>query len=126
MIRKSLAVLIAAASLSLASCAPMLAAMGGLPPSPAAAADQTRLDEQAALSVELAYQAANQAVSFAVDLGFIRGERATRLAAIDRRAYRAVLTARVAYDAGNAASYGAAVVTARAEILALLNLANER
>lgn len=115
-------ILAACLALSLTGCAPLLAAMGSIPASPSAVADRTPLDEQAALSVELAYQAANIAVSTAVDVGALRGPNAARVAELDRRAYRAVLTARAAYDAGNAGSYGAALATARSEIASLLAL----
>lgn len=117
-----LALFIAPLALCLSGCAG-LSALTQLPPAPAAAANRTVLDEQAAISVELAYQAAARAVSLAVDLGLIRGEAAARVAELDRRAYRAVLTARAAYDAGNATSYGAAVATARAEIAAMIDAA---
>lgn len=119
--RRSLILSLAVASLSLSGCMGALGALSGIPPAPAAVADQTRLDEQAALSIELAYQAAARLISVAVDAGLVRGDRATQIAAIDRRAYRAVLTARAAYDAGNAASYASALATARTEIAALLD-----
>lgn len=111
-------------SLALVGCAPLAAVMGGIPPAPAAAADRTMIDEQTALSVELAYQAATVAIGAAVNIGVLRGEGAERVAVIDRRAYRAVLATRAAYDAGNATSYGAAATTARTEIAALLALLN--
>lgn len=114
--------LLACLSLSLAGCGPMLALAGGIPPAPAAVADRTVIDEQAALSVELAYQAAALAIATAADFGALNGERATRAAAIDRAAYRAVLATRAAYDAGNTTSYGAAAQSARTQIAALLAL----
>lgn len=115
--------IIAPLALSLCGCAG-LSALSQLPPAPVTAANQTVIDEQAAISVELAYQAAARAVSLAVDLGVLRGEAASRVAELDRRAYRAVLTARAAYDAGNATSYGAALATARAEITAMIAAIN--
>ena len=106
---------------SLALALPGCATLGGmLPPSPAAVSDRTVLDEQAALSVELAYQAAGIAIRAATATGVVRGETATRIAELDSRAYRAVLAVRAAYDAGNAQSYGVAAENARAEIVALL------
>lgn len=114
--------LLACLSLSLSGCGPMLSMMAGIPPAPAAVADRSVIDEQAALSVELAYQAAALALSTAADFGALTGERATRAAAIDRAAYRAVLATRAAYDAGNATSYGAAAASARTQIAALLAL----
>ncbi len=107
---------------ALSGCAGMLNGIGGVPPSPAAVADRTVLDEQAALSVELAYQASSVVIRAAASVGALRGESASRVAEIDRKAYRAVLAARAAYDAGNAVNYGAAVATARAEVASLLAL----
>ncbi|MCA1481363.1 hypothetical protein I6F37_41275 [Bradyrhizobium sp. NBAIM08] len=118
----ALTLALVAVGLSVSGCAGMLNGIGGVPPSPAAVADRTVLDEQAALSVELAYQASSIAIRAAVSVGAVRGENAARVAEIDRKAYRAVLAARAAYDAGNAVNYGAAVATARAEVASLLAL----
>lgn len=113
-----------AASLALCACAvPGIApADGGLPNAPGELADATLLDEQAALSVELAYQAAGTAVRTAVDAGVLHGEAADKVAALDRQAYRAVRAVRDAYDAGNADSYAQAAIIARRHIAALLAL----
>lgn len=113
-------ILASLAALAISGCG-VLSALA-VPPAPAAVADKTIIDEQAALAVELAYQAASMAVGTAADLGVLKGESATKAAAIDRKAYRAVVAVRAAYDAGNATSYGAAAATARAEITALLAL----
>lgn len=85
-----------------ASCAPL--------GSPAAVSDATKADEQAALAVELAYKAARTAAEMAVDLGAVKPGTplAKRIAAADRTAYAAVLAAREAYEAGNAADYATA------------------
>lgn len=111
----------ACAALALSGCG--LTGLGSVPAAPVEAADQTVLDEQAALSIELAYKAARLAIETAVDAGAIRGEQATRFAELDNRAYAAVLAARRAYRAGNAVSYGAAVAEARAAITDILDLA---
>jgi hypothetical protein len=108
--------ILAAACLALTGCA----GLGGLPSSPAAVAESTVLDEQGALGVELAYKALRTALELAVDTGALRGEAATRAAALDNRAYGAVFAARAAYRAGNATSYAQAVTDARAAITAAL------
>lgn len=100
-------------ALSLPGCATF-------PTAPVDVANQTKLDEQAALAIELAYQAAALAVSTAADLGVLKGANASKTAEIDRKAFSAVKSVRAAYDAGNSDSYAAALVTARAEIAALL------
>lgn len=115
--------LLVAVSLALSACAgPNAASDGGLPAAPAEIADTTTLDEQVALSVELAYQAAGLAVKTAADTGILRGDAAASVAALDRKAYAAVRAVRRAYDTGNAASYGHAAAIARSEIAALLRL----
>jgi len=113
-----------ATSLALCACAvPGTAPSdGSLPNAPGDLADATLLDEQAALSVELAYQAAGAAVKTAVDAGVLHGDAADQVAALDRQAYRAVRAVRDAYDAGNADSYAEAAIIARKHIAALLAL----
>lgn len=105
-------------------CAPLAACTttGGLqaPPPPATVANGTILDEQAAQGVELAYSAFRTALEFAVDTGRVKGEAATRAAALDNRAYAATQAVRAAYRAGNSASYLAAAREARAAITAAL------
>jgi hypothetical protein len=114
--------IVGAASVALASCG--LAPLAGIPSAPVEAADQTVLDEQAALAVELAYKAARLAIETGVDAGAIRGANATRLAELDNDAYAAVLAARRAYRAGNATGYGAALAEARAAISDMIELAS--
>ena len=115
---KKLLVLFAAVSLT--GCAPLLA--GLTPPPPATYADRTILDEQAASGVELAYKAARIAVETGVDGGLIVGENASRFRVLNRQAYAAVQTARAAYAAGNAQTYGAAVAEAKSLINQMLTL----
>jgi hypothetical protein len=93
-----------------------------VPVAPVEVADRVGLDEQGALSAELAYKAARTAVELGVDAGVIRGERATQIAALDRKAYSALTAVRAAYRAGNAASYSAALTEARTAITTLLAL----
>lgn len=109
------------APLALSGCAG-LNGLAGVPPTPVEAADSTVLDEQAALSIELAYKAARMAVETGVDAGVVKGEQAARLAEIDNKAFAAVQAARRAYRAGNATSYGAALAEARAAIADMLAL----
>ena len=107
-----------------------LSACGGLaglmtppanfPASPSAVANTTKLDEQAALGVELAYQAANRATFFAAKAGFLSPDAKLRAADLDNAAYKAVLATRAAYDAGNATSYAVAATRAQAAISTLL------
>jgi hypothetical protein len=107
--------------LLLSSCA----GLGSLltpPASPAAVANTTVLDEQAALGVELAYKAARTAVEVGVDAGLIKGARATQFAALDNKAYKAVTTARRAYQAGNATDYATGLSQARLAVADLLSL----
>lgn len=110
---------------SLIAAATMLVALPacsttGVPGSPAEVADKTILDEQGALSVELAYKAARTVVEVAVDAGLIKGELASTIARLDRDAYSAVLAVRSAYDAGNATSYSSAIDRARSIISSII------
>jgi hypothetical protein len=114
-------ILAALAPLALCGCAG-LSALTSLPAAPVAVANETTLDEQGALAVELAYKAARLAMETGVDAGAIRGETAVRVAELDNTAYAAVLAARRAYRAGNATSYGAALAEARGAISQMLNL----
>lgn len=113
---------IIAAAMSLCACAPSSSAIGGLPAAPAEIADATVIDENAALSVEIAYQAVALSVRAMAQTNIIMGTSAEEIAALDRAAYAAVKAARAAYDAGNADSYLAAEALARDHITALLRL----
>lgn len=111
--------LIIAAALALSACAP-LAALGGVAslPVPSKLADRTKLDEQAALAVELAYKTARTLAELAVDAGAVKPGTplARRIAVADVQAYAAVVAVRSAYDAGNADAYDAAATQAREAI----------
>jgi hypothetical protein len=114
---------VAAIAMGLASCGVASAALG--PPEnlvPAAAADQTVLDEQVAISVELAYQAAVLTVSTATKAGLVKGATAEKLLAADNKAYQAVLAVRAAYDTGNARSYTEAATAAQNAIRQVVSL----
>jgi hypothetical protein len=115
--------IIAAAAMSLAACAPLATAVG--PPDnlvPGVAADKTVLDEQVAISVELAYQAAVLTVSTATKAGLVKGPLAEKLLDADRVAYQAVLAVRAAYDTGNARSYADAATSAHSAIRSVIGL----
>lgn len=117
----------ALAGLSLSACNPLTIAPGGgvlksIPAAPIEAADQTVLDEQGLLGLELAYKAARLAAETATDAGLVRGGIAVRIASFDNTAYRALGVARRAYAAGNAASYAQALTEGRAALDQLVNL----
>lgn len=94
--------------------------MPGAVPARGPVGAQVVVDEQAALAVELAYQAAAIAVLTADRAGLVPASRKADIAELDRRAFLAVLAARSAYDAGNAASYAGALAKARAAVRNLL------
>lgn len=107
------------------ACAPALSAcstlgLPNIPTAPAQVADRTVLDEQVGAGVELAYKAFRTALEVATDAGLIRGATATRVAALDNKAFAATQAVQRAYKAGNAASYAAAAKEARAAITAAL------
>jgi hypothetical protein len=109
-------------SVALLCALPACTSLNTIPPAPGTIADKTTLDEQGALAAELAYKAARIAIETGVDAGLIRGTTAGRVAALDAKAYAALGIVRKAYAAGNAASYTAAITTARAAIADLLTL----
>lgn len=94
------------AALALVACA--VPPVSNLPAAPVVVANSTILDEKVGIAVETAYKAFRVALELGVDAGQIRGERATRLAAIDRRAYAATLATQAAYRSTNSTSYVAA------------------
>lgn len=114
------AALVVALCLGVTACG----ALSAIPPSPASAANATVLDEQGALGVELAYQAAALSLRTGLRTGFIKGETAQKAAAADTKAYGAVRRVRDAYDAANATDYGEALARARESVGALIALAN--
>jgi len=122
--------LIAALALALAACtggnlaftgpaAVAGAAEAASLPAPGAVADETTVDEQALLRLELAYKAVRTAVEAAVDVGVISGPVAARIAVADNKAFHWLSLARSAYDTGNAASYRNALTQAEAAIGAI-------
>lgn len=115
-----------AAAMALAACNPDVepaSPSSNVPASPSSVANRTTLDETALRSIEVAYMAARTAAELAVDLGRIKGDRATRFRVLNRRAYDSVLAARTAYRAGNSASYTAAARETLSLVNQLLQLA---
>jgi len=106
-----------AAILSLSACGPLSALTA-----PATYANATVLDEKLAIGVELAYQAAAQAVLAVNDVRPFSPALKARIQAADRKAYEAVVSVRAAYRAGNAPSYSMAAAEAQSAISALLQL----
>lgn len=99
-------------ALALASCAGIPSAPSGAGSPPIAGA--TKLDEQAGLAITLAYQAANRLALLVIRSGHVRGADAEKLKALDAEAFRWVSRVRIAYQAGNAVSYQAAIAQAYA------------
>lgn len=102
---------------ALALAMPGCTTMAALPATPAAAANQTVLDEKGAIGVELAYTAAAKASSLAIRSGVVTDrETIARIGQLNERAYAAVKAVRAAYDAGNATGYLAAFTDAKLAI----------
>lgn len=96
-------IITAFAALALASCSAVTTP--GPLPTPSEVVDRTAMDEQAAVSVELAYKAFRTALELAVDSGVLKGERAAKAAKADQTAYNAVLVMRTAYRTANSEDY---------------------
>lgn len=90
-------------------------------PTPAEVADRTKIDEQAALTVTLAYTAAARAAALAIETSVVT-DRATiaKIGALDLKAKAAVDAVEAAYRAGNASSYAAALLAANDAVSQLL------
>lgn len=102
-----LAVALLAAPVTLTGCASFLA-------SPASVANQTKLDEQAAIGVNLAYKSFRLAVETAVEANIVvpGSPLALKIADLDNRAFSAVQAVDAAYKAGNSNDYATAVARA--------------
>lgn len=112
---------LALASLLLLALAPGCATTGSLP-SPQSVAQTSRIDEQAALAVTLAYTAAARAALVSIEAGIVT-DRATiaRIGELNERAHAAVRAVDHAYRAGNAASLALALSEARAAVALFLS-----
>lgn len=119
--RKTIFALCTALALSACGVASMLT---GIPTSPSAVADRTKVDEQAGITVTLAYTAASKAAALAIRTGLVTSAATIkRIGELDTKAYAAVVAVHDAYKAANAASYGAAIAKANAVIGELVALA---
>jgi hypothetical protein len=94
--------LILGAALALSACNPTAA---GPVSTPAEVSNRTAMDEQAAVSVELAYKAFRTALELAVDAGVLKGDNAVKAAKADQTAYNAILVMRAAYKTANSEDY---------------------
>lgn len=113
-----------AASFALASCG-ITSALTGIPTSPAAAADRTKLDEQTGLALTLAYTAASRGAGLAITAAKAIGHPLSpatvkRIGELDTAAFAAVTAVRQAYLAANSAGYLAAIQQARIAVADLL------
>lgn len=99
-------------SCSAASLADAGAAVVGLPSAPVAVCDRSTMDEQAGTAVELGYKLFRTGVELAVDLGTIKGQRATYFANLDNQLFAGTTAVQQAYATCNAASYKAALAHA--------------
>lgn len=90
------------------------------PATPSTVANKTVLDEQIAVTAELAYKAARLAAETAVDAGLIRGTRADVVRVANVRAKSATDAVRNAYAAGNALNYSLAAAEAERAVNGIL------
>lgn len=105
--------------LALSACA----TVPTIPQSPAAVADATKLDEQAGLAITTGYRAAVAAARLANRVAPFSPSTKARAADLEAKAFAAVAAVRTAYEAGNAASYSAAIANARTLIDQITDLA---
>ena len=121
--------LIVLAALVLSACGAVTGGLESIPPSPSAVADRTKLDEQAGITVTIAYTATSKAAGLVITSAAAVGRplpaaTVRRIGELDKAAFDAVTAVRQAYLAANNASYLAAMVQANAAIRALLNAAS--
>lgn len=102
------ALLIPCAALALGACA----GLGVSAPGPATIAERTTLDERGLLGAELAYKSARTLAEAGVDAGLVGPKLAADIKRVDEKLYDALTRARSAYDAGNAATFEAALAEA--------------
>ena len=111
--------LLCAIVVPIAGCSAGLHAFGAT--SPAALSDRTKVDEQAALTITLAYTGAARAAAIAIETGFVSDPATVRrIGHLDQVAYAAVKATNGAYRAGNAADYQTALGEARTAVSAFL------
>lgn len=116
-------ILAMAAMISLASgCASTVSAGASLPP-PVVVADNTKLDEQAALSLTLAYTAAATLAKVTIDRGIVKDKNViAQIGFYDNSAKAALDAVNGAYAAGNASDYGKAIALARQSVADFLRV----
>ncbi|MES2902842.1 MAG: hypothetical protein V4696_01530 [Pseudomonadota bacterium] len=116
--------LILAGAFALSACVPALPT--NIPTAPVEVANRTAADEQIAIGVESGYKAFRLAIELGVDTGVIKGERASRAASADKRAYAALLVLRQAYATANAADFLTAARAANAAVSDAITVAKGR
>lgn len=115
-VKRTIIVLCAFALSGCAGVASGIAAVAGLPSSPVAVCDKTTLDEQAGIGVELAYKTWRTVGETLTDWGYIKGTKATKVAALDNKLYNLTLAEQNAYKACNSTDYFAAITQIKAAI----------
>jgi hypothetical protein len=103
--KKILLLVLCLFAVPLAACAEL----ASVPTSPSSVTNTTKLDEQAALTAQLAYKSWRIAVETGVNAGLIKGQLATHVAQLDNQLYSALQAVDAAYSAGNAASFATAI-----------------
>lgn len=103
---------VALAVTACSGCAPLQALSAGMS-NTEAIGGKTALDEKALFAVEAAFYGANVAAEAAVDNGLLKGPTATKVADALDVGHKALLTARAAYRAGDAKSFGARLTAAQ-------------
>lgn len=93
---------LALASLPLSACTTLGSLLTS---SPSVIANSTKLDEQFALTANLAYKGWVKLVEVGIVSGQIKGTTATKIAALDNELYSALQTVDAAYASGNSANY---------------------
>lgn len=95
---------------------------------PSEISDTTKLDEQGAIGVNLAYKAFRLSVETGVEAGLIKpgSELAIKIADADNKAFAAVQAVDAAYRAGNSQSYADAVARANAAIAAAVAIVRSK
>lgn len=86
-----------------------LTACASVPTGPGTIANSTKLDEQAAVTAQLAYKSWRIAVETGINAGLIKGQLATKIAGLDNQLYSALQAVDAAYASGNASSYASAI-----------------
>jgi len=82
-----------------------------VPASPSAISNLTKVDEQAAVTAQLAYKSWRLAVETGVNAGLIKGQLAGHVAQLDNQLYSALQAVDAAYKAGNADNFATAVAS---------------